>query len=73
MIPSDISKRLKEISKSNNLPSLVKQELFQLLKESYQEGFDRGLYRHGEETVFIGQLSDMTVQQLANLIGTKND
>ena len=73
MVSSYISKRLKEISKSNNLPSLVKQELFQLLKESYRDGLNRGLCRHAEETVPLGQLADMTVQELANLIGTDND
>jgi hypothetical protein len=73
MVSADISKRLKEISKSNNLPSLVRQELFQLLKESYEEGFHCGMYRHEKQSLFLWQLSDMTVQQLANLIGTNND
>lgn len=39
-------------------------------KRAYQEGFKRGTERAEEETVPLGTLRDMTVLQLANLIGT---
>lgn len=42
-------------------------------KRAYEEGFKRGMERASEETVSLGTLRDMTVQQLANLIGTDND
>jgi flagellar biosynthesis/type III secretory pathway protein FliH len=38
-------------------------------KRGYEEGFKRGTERAEEETVSLGTLRDMTVQQLANLIG----
>jgi hypothetical protein len=38
-------------------------------KRAYEEGFKRGTERAEEETVSLGTLRDMTVQQLANLIG----
>jgi hypothetical protein len=40
------------------------------MKDAYRDGFDYGCVRSREEMVPLGTLADMTVQQLANLIGT---
>jgi hypothetical protein len=42
------------------------------MKSAYREGFDYGCVRTGEEMVNIGDLPDMTIQQLAKLIGMKD-
>jgi hypothetical protein len=42
-------------------------------KRAYENGFKRGTERAEEETVPLGTLRDMTVQELANLIGDEND
>jgi hypothetical protein len=42
-------------------------------KRAYEDGFKRGMERASEETVSLGTLRDMTVQQLTNLIGTDDE
>jgi len=42
-------------------------------KRAYEDGFKRGMERASVETVSLGTLRDMTVQQLTNLIGTDNE
>lgn len=48
----------------------INRELTELRKKAYREGFDRGMKLAEENKVHIDTLRHMTVQQLANLIGT---
>ena len=62
--------KLVELRGLLNLSSSDFTELYNLMKDAYRDGFDYGCIRSSEEMVSLGTLADMTVQQLANLIGT---
>ena len=62
--------KLKEMRELLNLSPSDSTELFKLMKDAYRDGFDYGCVRTSEEMVSLGTLADMSVQQLANLIGT---
>ena len=62
--------KLKELLELLNLSSSDSTKLYNLMKDAYRDGFDYGCIRSSEEMVSLGTLADMTVQQLANLIGT---
>ena len=62
--------KLKELRELRNLSPSEFIEIHNLMKDAYNNGFDYGIIRSSEEMVSLGTLADMTVQQLANLIGT---
>ena len=62
--------KLKELLELLNLSSSDSTKLYNLMQDAYRDGFDYGCIRSSEEMVSLGTLADMTVQQLANLIGT---
>ena len=43
------------------------------MKDAYNDGFDYGCVRSREESIPLGTLADMTIQELVNLIGTDDD
>jgi hypothetical protein len=69
-VTKDTFNKLKELHKTLNLPSSDFTKLYDLMKDAYRDGFDYGCVRSREEMVPLGTLADMTVQELANLIGT---
>ena len=64
--------KLVEIREALDLSSSDFTEIYKLMKDAYSEGFDYGCVRTSEEMVNIGDLPDMTIQQLANLVGRQD-
>jgi hypothetical protein len=69
MFSDNTHNKLIELRGLLNLSSSDFTELYNLMKDAYRDGFDYGCVRSREEMVPLGTLADMTVQQLANLIG----
>ena len=69
MFSDNTHSKLIELRGLLNLSSSDFTELYNLMKDAYRDGFDYGCVRSREEMVPLGTLADMTVQQLANLIG----
>lgn len=69
MFSKDIALKLKQLSEEHNLSNVAKLEFMNLLMNAYNEGLDYGIIRHSNETVPLGELSDMTLQELVNLLG----
>ena len=51
-----------------NLSSSDFTEIYRLMKDAYNDGFDYGCIRSREEMIPLGTLADMTVQELVNII-----
>lgn len=72
MFSKETQGKLYKLKEELNFSSSTVTEVYKLMKDAYREGFDYGCVRSSEETVSIGDLADMTVQQLANLIGRED-
>jgi hypothetical protein len=62
--------KLKELKASLNISSPDFVKLYNLMDDAYKDGFDYGCVRSREESIPLGTLADMTIQELVNLIGT---
>ena len=60
--------KLKELKASLNISSPDFTELYRLMNDAYKDGFDYGCVRSREESIPLGTLADMTIQELVNLI-----
>jgi hypothetical protein len=69
MFSEETQGKLYKLKEELNFSSSTVTEVYKLMKDAYREGFDYGCVRSSEEMVSLGVLADMTVQQLANLIG----
>lgn len=69
MFSKETQNKLYKLKEELNFSSSTVTEVYKLMKDAYREGFDYGCIRSSEETVSLGVLADMTVQQVANLIG----
>ena len=69
MFSKETQGKLRKLKEELNFSSSTVTEVYKLMKDAYREGFDYGCVRSSEEMVSLGVLADMTVQQLANLIG----
>lgn len=65
--------KLKELKSSLNISSPDFVKLYNLMDNAYKDGFDYGCVRSREESIPLGTLADMTIQELVNLIGTDYD
>jgi hypothetical protein len=72
MFSKETRNKLYKLKEELNFSSSTLTEVHKLMKDAYREGFDYGCVRSSEEMVSIGVLADMTVQQLANLIGRED-
>jgi hypothetical protein len=72
MFSKETQDKLYKLKEELNFSSSTVTEVYKLMKNAYREGFDYGCVRSSEEMVSIGSLADMTVQQLANLIGRED-
>jgi len=65
--------KLKELKASLNISSPDFVKLYNLMDNAYKDGFDYGCVRSREESIPLGTIADMTIQELVNLIGTDDD
>ena len=72
MFSKETQGKLYKLKEELNFSSSTVTEVYKLMKDAYREGFDYGCVRSSEEMVSLGVLADMTVQQLANLIGRED-
>jgi hypothetical protein len=72
MFSEETQGKLYKLKEELNFSSSTVTEVYKLMKDAYREGFDYGCVRSSEEMVSLGVLADMTVQQLANLIGRED-
>ena len=72
MFSKETRNKLYKLKEELNFSSSTATEVYKLMKDAYREGFDYGCVRSSEEMVSLGVLADMTVQQLANLIGRED-
>ncbi len=72
MFSKETQDKLYKLKEELNFSSSTVTEVYKLMKDAYREGFDYGCVRSSEEMVSIGDLADMTVQQLVNLIGRED-
>ena len=72
MFSNETRDKLKKLKEELNLSSSAVTEVYKLMKSAYREGFDCGCVRTSEEMVNIGDLPDMTIQQLANIVGRQD-
>ena len=72
MFSKETRNKLYKLKEELNFSSSTVTEVYKLMKDAYREGFDYGCVRSSEEMVSLGVLADMTVQQLANLIGRED-
>ena len=72
MFSKETQGKLRKLKEELNFSSSTVTEVYKLMKDAYREGFDYGCVRSSEEMVSLGVLADMTVQQLANLIGRED-
>ena len=70
MFSENTNKKIIELRKLLNISSSDFVELYRLMKDAYNDGFDYGCVRSREEMIPLGTLADMTIQELSNLIGT---
>ena len=77
MISNELLNQLQGLTQSANLTPSVESAIHILMisanREGYSEGFDYGCVRSREESIPLGTLADMTIQELVNLIGTDDD
>ena len=62
--------KITELRESLNISSSDFTKIYRVMKDAYRDGFEYGCYRSKEEMIPLGTLADMTIQELANLIGT---
>lgn len=66
MISKNTINKLKELKELLNLSSSDVTEIYKVMKDAYRDGFDYGCVRSKEESISLGILADMTVQELTN-------
>lgn len=72
MFSEETQGKLYKLKEKLNFSSSTVTEVYKLMKDAYRDGFDYGCVRSRDEMVPLGVLADMTVQQLANLIGRED-
>jgi hypothetical protein len=73
MFSDNTRHKIKELRKSSNLSSDDFKKFYHLMKDAYRDGFDYGCVRSREESIPLGTLADMTIQELVNLIRPDDD
>jgi hypothetical protein len=68
MFSDNTRHKIKELRKSSNLSSDDFIKFYHLMKDAYKDGFDYGCVPSREESIPLGTLADMTIQELVNLI-----
>lgn len=73
MFSDSTNHKIIELRESVNISSSDFKKFYRVMKDAYKDGFDYGCVRSREESIPLGTLADMTIQELVNLIGTDDD
>ncbi len=73
MFSDSTNDKITELRESPNISSSDFTKLYRVIKDAYKDGFNYGCVRSREESIPLGTLADMTIQELVNLIGTDDD